>query len=144
MNNEIVCSGVLFYARNTHRILLLQKAKGKHKNTWGLVGGKNNKDESVWEGLQREITEEVGSIPSIIKSIPLETFVSDDDRFSFHTYLSVIDDEFVPTLSNEHSGWAWTNIASCPRPLHQGLHRSFTNKMFKQKLETIFQVLTFF
>ena len=38
---KIVCSGALFYARNTKRFLLLQKANGKHQGSWGLVGGTN-------------------------------------------------------------------------------------------------------
>jgi len=84
---QIVCSGALFYAKSTRRFLLLQKATGKHRGTWGLVGGTNIEGETAWQGLQREIVEEVGDIPTIIKTIPLETFVSNDSVFNFHTYL---------------------------------------------------------
>ena len=141
IKESIVCSGALFYAKSTRRFLLLQKAHGKHEGTWGLVGGTNIVGETPWQGLQREITEEIGSIPNIIKTIPLETFVSNDTVFNFHTYLCVIDNEFVPTLSDEHYGWAWATIDRAPKPLHQGLRNSFGNKIIRTKLQTVFDII---
>ncbi len=143
LRDRIVCSGALVYARKTHRFLLLQKAYGKHQGTWGLVGGTNIEGENPWQGLQREITEEIGSLPDIKKTLPLETFVSNDHVFQFHTYLCVVEDEFVPILSDEHSAWAWTTMDQAPKPLHQGLKTSFTNKAIRSKLQTVFDVMDF-
>jgi len=144
LRDKIVCSGALFYAKATRRVLLLQKAHGKHAGTWGLVGGTNLENENPWQGLQREIQEEIGFAPEVIKTIPLETFVSNDKVFNFHTYLCVIEKEFIPTLSNEHSGWAWSNVDQYPKPLHQGLKSSFSNKIIRTKLETIFSLIDIF
>jgi 8-oxo-dGTP pyrophosphatase MutT (NUDIX family) len=141
VTDRIVCSGALFYAKTTRRFLLLQKAHGKHEGTWGLVGGTNILGETPWQGLQREITEEIGSLPTIIKTIPLETFVSNDKVFNFHTYLCVIDSEFIPILSNEHQGWAWVTIDRAPKPLHQGLRNSFSSKTIRTKLQTVFDLV---
>jgi len=141
MKEQIVCSGALFYAKSTRRFLLLQKAEGKHSSTWGLVGGTNIEGESAWQGLQREIVEEIGLMPVILKTIPLETFVSNDSIFNFHTYLCVIDSEFIPTLSNEHCGWAWATIDKAPKPLHQGLRNSFSSKIIRTKLQTVFDLI---
>lgn len=141
LKDRIVCSGALFYAKSTRRFLLLQKAHGKHTGTWGLVGGTNLQNENPWQGLQREVQEEIGQFPSVIKNIPLETFVSNDKVFNFHTYLCVIENEFIPTLSNEHCAWAWANIDYAPKPLHQGLRNSFTNKTIRTKLQTVFDIV---
>lgn len=141
MKEQIVCSGALFYAKSTRRFLLLQKAEGKHSGTWGLVGGTNVEGESAWQGLQREVVEEIGIMPAILKTIPLETFVSNDTVFNFHTYLCVIDSEFVPILSNEHRGWAWSTMDHAPKPLHQGLRNSFGNKIIRTKLQTVFDII---
>ena len=141
VKESIVCSGALFYAKSTRRFLLLQKAHGKHEGTWGLVGGTNIAGETPWQGLQREMTEEIGTLPTIIKTIPLETFVSNDRVFNFHTYLCVIDNEFIPMLSDEHQGWAWTTIDRAPKPLHQGLRNSFSNKIIRTKLQTVFDLV---
>jgi 8-oxo-dGTP pyrophosphatase MutT (NUDIX family) len=139
--DKIVCSGALFYAKRTGKILLLQKSRGKHQGTWSLVGGTNENLETPWDGLKREIAEEIGFLPVIVKTIPLETFVSNDNVFYFHTYLCVIEEEFIPKLSNEHSGYAWTSIDWAPKPLHQGLKNSFTNRIIRTKLQTIFDVI---
>jgi len=141
VKDRIVCSGALFYAKTTGRFLLLQKSHGKHEGTWGLVGGTNVEGESPWQGLQREINEEIGTPPKIIKTLPLETFVSNDRVFNFHTYLCVIENEFVPVLSDEHIGWAWTTVDRAPKPLHQGLRNSFSSKTIRTKLQTIFDLI---
>lgn len=141
LTDKIICSGALIYAKSTRRFLLVQKAHGKHTGTWGLVGGTNLQNENPWQGLQREIVEEIGSMPDIIKTIPLETFVSNDKVFNFHTYLCVVENEFIPVLSDEHTAWAWANIDSPPKPLHQGLRNSFTNKIVRTKIQTIFDLI---
>ena len=87
--NNIVCSGALFYTLDTHRFLFLFRANGKKAGLWGLVGGTNEGVETPFEGLQREIKEEIGSLPEIKKVLPLESFVSNDAHFHFHTYLCV-------------------------------------------------------
>jgi len=141
VKDRIVCSGALFYAKSTRRFLLLQKAHGKHIGTWGLVGGTNVTGETPWQGLLREITEEIGPTPKILKTIPLETFVSNDRVFNFHTYLCVIDNEFIPVLSDEHQAWAWSTIDHAPKPLHQGLKNSFSSKTIRTKLQTVFDLV---
>ena len=141
VKEQITCSGALFYAKQTGRFLLLQKSHGKHSGTWGLVGGTNITGETPWQGLQREIAEEIGAVPVILKTIPLETFVSNDTVFNFHTYMCVIENEFVPTLSDEHYGWAWATIDRTPKPLHQGLRNSFSSKTIRTKLQTIFDLI---
>ena len=65
--NEIVCSGALFYSLKEKRFLFLHRSGGKKNNLWGLVGGTNEGAETPWEGLKREITEEVGELPEIKK-----------------------------------------------------------------------------
>jgi 8-oxo-dGTP pyrophosphatase MutT (NUDIX family) len=141
VKESIVCSGALLYTKTTGRFLLLQKSHGKHAGTWGLVGGANITGETPWQGLQREIAEEIGVLPIILKTIPLETFVSNDRVFNFHTYLCVIEAEFVPVLSDEHQGWAWATIDRAPKPLHQGLRNSFGSKIIRTKLQTVFDLV---
>jgi 8-oxo-dGTP pyrophosphatase MutT (NUDIX family) len=141
MNGKtIICSGALVYARSTKRFLLLYRTQGRAKDVWGLVGGTTEDTETPWEGLQREIFEEIGEI-EIKKTIPLETFISNDHKFHFHTYLCVVDEEFIPILNDEHNGYAWTTFKSWPKPLHNGLKNTLTNKVNQTKLETVFKVM---
>ncbi len=145
MTTDIVCSGALFYAKSTKRFLFLMRSNGKTAGTWGIVGGKKEDfDASAFDALKREIVEEIGFLPEIKKTIPLELFVSKDDRFFYHTYLMIVEDEFIPKLNSEHSGWAWAALTASPKPLHQGLKNSFSNKIIKTKLETIFEIIELF
>ena len=141
MNSEITCSGALFYALKTKRFLLLHRTQSKQKNVWGLVGGTNGKNEYPWPALQREITEEIGQIPDILKTIPLETFVSSDEKFSFHTYLCVTTNEFIPSLNDEHDGYSWVSFGKWPKPLHMGLRNTLQNKTNQTKLKTVFDLI---
>jgi 8-oxo-dGTP pyrophosphatase MutT (NUDIX family) len=137
---KIICSGALFYTLDTHRFLFLHRTKGKQNNLWGLVGGTNEGQETPWESLKREISEEIGDI-KIKKTIPLETFVSNDDKFQFHTYLCLVDNEFIPKLNDEHDGYAWVSFTKWPKPLHHGLRNTLQNKTNQVKLETVFKLI---
>ena len=141
LDKNIVCSGALFYARNTKRFLFLERTKTKTAGQWGLVGGKAEGNETPWKALEREISEEVGKTPPIKKVIPLEMFTSNDSKFFFHTYLAIVDNEFIPTLNDEHSGYAWTNVNCWPKPLHVGLRNTLQNKSIKDKLQTVLDLL---
>jgi 8-oxo-dGTP pyrophosphatase MutT (NUDIX family) len=140
-SEHIIASGAIFYAKSTNRILLLQKANGKNQYTWGLVGGTNLSTENPWQGLQREIEEEIGTLPTILKTLPLEKFVSNDNVFNFHTYFCVIESEFIPELSAEHSAWGWFTLSALPKPVHKGLQQSLRNKVINNKIQTIIDII---
>lgn len=139
--SNITCSGALFYSLTSKRFLFLHRTQGKHSNLWGLVGGTNEGCETPFEGLKREIQEEIGVFPEAVKTIPLETFVSNDSKFLFHTYLIVVKEEFIPQLNKEHDGYAWVSFSKWPKPLHHGLRNTLSNKTNLGKLETVFQVI---
>jgi ADP-ribose pyrophosphatase YjhB (NUDIX family) len=141
---KIICSGALFYTLDTNRFLLLHRTQSKQNDVWGLVGGTNEEKETPWEGLKREIEEEIGSLPDIKKTIPLETFVSNDNHFYFHTYLCVVENEFIPKLNNEHDGYAWVTFGKWPKPLHHGLSNTLKSKTNQRKLETVFTLIKLF
>ena len=144
MSNNIICSGALFYTLNTNRFLFLYRKNGKRANLWGLVGGTNEGSESPWEGLIREAQEEIGTVPDIVKTIPLETFISSDQHFQFHTYLCIINNEFIPVLNYEHDGYAWVGYNNWPKPLHLGLKNTLSSKINRVKLETVFKMSELF
>ena len=142
MDNNIICSGALFYSTSTKRFMFLQRTSEKTKGAWGLVGGMTKYNESAFDGLKREVEEEVGKTPSFKKVIPLEMFTSNDQKFYFHTYLIAIDNEFIPKLNEEHSGYCWCAFECWPKNLHLGLKNTLNNKGIKGKLQTILDLIT--
>jgi 8-oxo-dGTP pyrophosphatase MutT (NUDIX family) len=137
---DIVCSGGLFLAKDTKRFLFLLRNQGKTAGTWGLVGGKVEFAETPGQALIREIQEEVGAV-TYNKIIPLELFTSEDQHFFFNTYVLLVDHEFIPTLNDEHVGYAWCDYGQWPKPLHQGVKRSLLNKTNRSKIELILDII---
>ena len=138
---DVVCSGALFYSTSSKRFLFLQRTDEKTKGHWGLVGGMTKFNESAFEGLKREITEEIGTTPSYKKIIPLELFTSNDQKFRFNTYLIAVENEFIPKLNDEHSGYCWCNFECWPKNLHAGLKNTLNNKSIKGKLQTVLDLI---
>lgn len=138
-SNHIGC-GALIYSIQTKRYLFLLRNQKRHAGSWGLVGGGVEAGETPVEALRREIMEEIGTI-DIQKIIPLEKFTADNANFEYHTYLLVVDKEFVPDLNDEHRGYAWTAINDHPKPLHPGVWRTFSFASIISKIETFEQVI---
>ena len=68
MTQRIIGCGALFYTLDTQRFLLLHRTQSKQNHVWGLVGGTTTTDSNAWEGLKREIKEEIGD-QKIVKTI---------------------------------------------------------------------------
>lgn len=139
---QVVCGGGLFLAKDTKRFLFLLRTQGKTAGTWGLVGGKvEPHDSTLYEALTREISEEVGVTPPIQKIVPLELFTSNDQHFQYNTYVVLVDKEFIPQLNNEHAGYAWCDHNNWPKPLHQGVKTSLSNKAIRTKIEILLELI---
>lgn len=139
--SRIKAAGALFLSANTKRFLFLLRADDTYTNTWATVGGRTEIGETVIESLGREIKEEIGFLPLVRKTIPVDLFVSNDNKFEFHTFVCIVDREFVPNLNNEHKGYAWSNIDSFPKPLHPALYNALKNNELKTKIENIISLL---
>lgn len=134
MKQKIKAAGALFYATNSDRYLFLLRSDDTYTNTWGLVGGKAEASETMIQTLLREIEEEIGNNFEIKKIIPLDLFSSIDDRFEYHTYICLVDEEFIPKLNNEHKGWCWTSLDGIPKPLHPALFNSMKIETLRSKI----------
>lgn len=121
--------------------MFLLRNQKRHAGSWGLVGGGVEAGESPSAALQREIVEEIGAI-FFDKIIPLEKFTSENQTFEYHTYLIIVQEEFVPQLNDEHRGYAWTGIDDHPKPLHPGVWRTFNFKSIVSKIRTVETVIS--
>lgn len=135
--NSIVGVGGLIYCVNTGRYLFLLRNGVKYPGTWSIAGGKIEIGESVIAALSREIQEEISFGISDCKKIPLETYTSADNYFCYHTFLILVDREFVPILNYEHRGWVWCNIDDIPKPTHPGLFKTVKIEEIANKIKNV-------
>jgi 8-oxo-dGTP pyrophosphatase MutT (NUDIX family) len=138
INNSV---GTLIYSIKTKRYLFLLRDGVKFSGTWGLVGGKIEKNESAIEALHREMREELGGIILDPKIIPIEKFTSPDHAFTYHTFVIPVDDEFVPELNSEHRGYCWVKLTDLPKPLHPGFWKTINFDSVLNKLSVLESIL---
>lgn len=133
--------GTFIYCVTTHRYLFLLRDSSKYAGTWGLAGGKIEAGEQLLESLYRELREELGVDVTDAKVIPIEKFTSDNNKFSYHTFLIPVTEEFVPILNNEHRGYCWVHLDDYPKPLHPGVWRTVNFKEVVNKIKTLESIL---
>ena len=132
---ENTSAGVFFYSRSTNRFLFLLRNDDKNPSNWGIPGGKLEKDESLFEGVERECLEELGYFPLDAKLVPIQKFVN--HSFTYHTFFCMLTDEFIPQLNDEHCGYAWVDPAHYPKPLHPGLFNTINIDVVQKKLKSL-------
>jgi mutator protein MutT len=134
-------AGVVFLAKDTGRCLLqLRNSDKRFKNTWGFWGGIIEKGETVYECIQRELTEEIGFIPELAKLNPIDVYQSRDQNFYYYSFVYVVENEFSPVLNKESAGYAWVNIGVWPQPLHNGARLTLNKNGGTDKLHTILRI----
>lgn len=127
--------GVFFYSKTTKRYLYLLRSDDKNLNHWGIPGGKIEKNETLYEGLKRECTEEINYWPNNPKLVPIQKFTN--NSFVYHTFFCELEHEFVPVLNDEHNGYAWITEDYYPKPLHPGLFNTINFDVVRDKLNVL-------
>jgi 8-oxo-dGTP pyrophosphatase MutT (NUDIX family) len=132
---NIISAGVFFYSIDNKRYLYLLRTDNKHSPNWGIPGGKIESDETLLEGIERECLEEIGYFPDRAKLVPIQKFVN--NSFVYHTFFCEVDREFIPTLNDEHTGYAWVKENQYPKPLHPGLFSTVNFDVVRDKLQAL-------
>jgi len=130
--------GTVFLSSKTKRLLFNLRAPYKtHSLSWSLWGGMLENKENPKEALLRELSEEMGFVPSIEKIYPFDVYQSKDGHFKYYSFVTVVSEEFIPILNKESCGYCWINIGQWPKPMHQGARISFCNDKSLEKLQMI-------
>lgn len=134
----IQASGCILLSQDTKRILLqMRRPDKRNKIYWGFWGGSAEKNESPKETIERELQEELGYLPDIVKFYPLHKMINNINSFEYNTFLATVQNEFIPNLNNESEGYAWVNYDRYPEPLHPGAKSVLQNPQILSKIKTI-------
>ena len=132
----ILAAGIMFVCHG--QVLFLKRGLGSdHPEEWCFPGGQQEPGETLEECAVRETTEECGTCPDGVRMLhtrsimdatsPTPTGPLDPtagiivpEQVDFTTFIQHVDDYFTPTLNDEHTGYAWADIATPPEPLHPG------------------------
>lgn len=139
-NSKKSGAGTVFICHKTHRMLLnFRSGKKTHPHTWALWGGMIENEETPKECLLREMKEEMGVIPIIDRIYPFDVYENKSKNFKYYSFVSIVDNEFIPILNQESAGYGWFKIDELPTPLHFGAKITFCNRKTQEKLHLILQ-----
>lgn len=130
--------GAIIVSENTGYVLtVLRSPKESHPNTWTFAGGRVNYDEPPVIALTRELKEEL-ELTNIKKILPLHRYQSRSKDFIYDTYIVLVDEEFIPKLNWENSGYAWTAIERLPSPLHPKTRQMMSSSRLVNKFKNFY------
>ena len=137
----ITALGTIFLSKSTGKIMLgLRSETSTFSGTWSFWGGKLEKSEFFGETLDRELLEELGKIKGIENTFALDDYESKDGKFKYASYVTIVKEEFIPTLNNEHVGYCWVDVDKWPKPLHNGARIILENKFNKKKIKQLVEL----
>ncbi len=114
-------AGVLLFCPSTERFLFLRRSStGDGEGMWCCPGGTVEDHETVEQAVRRECEEEIGYRPDC-DLIHMNRHTH-DNGFCFHNHLGLVDEEFTPTLNQEHTEYVWSTDA--PEPMLPALKES--------------------
>jgi hypothetical protein len=101
--------------------LFLKRGPGVEEGKWCLPGGHIDKGETPDITAVREAREETGWIapeddtdePKLVRGA----------SNGYVIYRKKVRSQFIPTLNDEHTGYAWAPLSDPPQPLHPGLDK---------------------
>lgn len=110
-------AGVMLVAPSGSILFLQRGAGGDFPGSWAFPGGKIEDGEAPDDAAARECEEEAGFRPPLVGA-PLCRRVKDGADFT--TFVHKVDEEFIPTLCDESTAYAWAPPDHAPEPLHPG------------------------
>lgn len=130
--------GAIIVSESTGNVMtVLRSSIESHPNTWTFAGGRVEQDENQIDALKRELKEEL-QLTKIKKILPLHRYQSRSKDFIYDTFIVLVKDEFNPTLNEENSGYAWTNIDCLPGPLHPKTRQMISSSRLINKFKNFY------
>lgn len=124
-------AGILPICRSTGKILISFRGEQVNEpHTWGIFGGKMDKGETPEEAAKRELVEET-CYQGKYELIPAYIFIAPGNKFKYHNFIGIVEDEFKPDYDweTENSKWVTLDELIKIQPKHFGLKKLLDNSM---------------
>lgn len=118
-------AGILFVTDDGKALFLKRGDGGDRPGDWCFPGGHTEDGETAIQTAERETVEELGFLPEgerteLCRRIAVNDILGEGVKTDFTTFIQRVKEEFAPELNGEHVGWAWSDIAEPPEPMHPG------------------------
>jgi 8-oxo-dGTP pyrophosphatase MutT (NUDIX family) len=119
LDAKVRAAGLILQTPDGAALFLKRSETGDHEGEWCWPGGQLEGDEKPLDAALREAREETGWIDDLSPEPDLVD-EKDSDGVVFTTFKVKANNPFIPTLDDEHVGWAWAPLSDPPQPLHPG------------------------
>ncbi len=118
--NKYVKRAVKGFIMNGHRVLLVRRSRSnRYPGVWEIPGGRLEDNETLEEGLKREILEEVGIVAEVKFPVKVHHFErSDNQEIHMVSFLCSASDHQVK-LSEEHDDFVWATLEEARKRIHE-------------------------
>lgn len=120
-------AGLLFFSTDTGRVLLVLEDTKWTVPTFPRI-------ENLLKDAQPLIDSYYGKPARVL---PIELYLSEDKGFEYGTYVCLVKDEFLTSVS---STIAWSSLNNLPKQLHTGLKNTLNSTIIRAKLDTILEL----
>jgi len=120
-------AGLLFFSTNTGRVLLVLEDTKWTVPTFPRL-------DNLLKDAHPLIDSYYGKPARVL---PIELYLSEDKGFEYGTYVCLVKDEFLTTVSSTIS---WGSLNNLPKQLHTGLKNTLNNPIIRTKLDTILEL----
>jgi 8-oxo-dGTP diphosphatase len=129
VKEDYIGAGIVFVTPDK-KVLLLKKENGK----WTFPGGHREPNEEPLQTAQRECFEELGMNPDG-EMVGKLKITKDEVQKPVYSFFKIVE-EFTPSLSGEHKGFAWIDykklksekLTKVFQP-YWGLYKNFLKKL---------------
>jgi hypothetical protein len=120
-------AGLLFFSTNTGRVLLVLEDTKWTVPTFPRL-------DNLLKDAHPLIDSYYGKPARVL---PIELYLSEDKGFEYGTYVCLVKDEFLTTVSSTIS---WSSLDNLPKQLHTGLKHTLNSPIIRTKLDTILEL----
>lgn len=133
-------AGILVVCTVTRRMLLGKRNQQcSFPEHWSPFGGMTEPGEDPRSAARREVFEEAHlALPDdVIFEEPLCVDFRPKSKFTFYTYLAVLDFEPEVRINQESAGYAWFSMRDLPNPIHPGFRKVLASERGQDLVETM-------
>lgn len=126
MSANLRAAGIAFIDPLSNALFVKRSDAGDSEGHWAWPGGKLEGDEEPVDAAKRECFEELGmsdDLEDVLNDGPDPVLLNhnSDHGVGYTTFGIHVQDQFEPTLNEEHTEHMWAPMGRPPEPLHPGV-----------------------
>lgn len=120
----VMAAGIAYIDPDGNVLLLKRSPDSDHPGEWCLPGGHIDDGETAEQAARRESSEEIGHFP--YGDLEQIARLVSDEGVDFTTFGYAVDEQFEPTLNDEHTEHIWAPVKKLPKSTHPGVKAALT------------------